>query len=188
MKIFAFGHRKQVGKDTVVKGLVERFKEDEPSIFVYEEAFANSVYEVCYKLYGWLGFMTKEHYDLHPRDKEKRLERIGKTPREILIDLGTKGIRDNVWGDTWCQYLMEKYDPRLPNTILLISDLRFPNEFKAVKDAGGKCIRITRALAPISGDIADNALSDVKDWDRTFTNDGEPEQLIEEVYNELQNT
>jgi len=189
MKIFGFGHRKQVGKDMVVRGVAELLEEKDPSLYIYQDSFAGCVYDVCEKLYGWLGFRAKSYYDKNPKEKEIKLPKINKTPREILINLGTYGIRDKVWENTWCEYLLAKYDYSLTNAVLLISDLRFPNEFRVIKERGGKCCKIVRPQAPRSDDVADKALSGyISEWDYVFMNTGTPQQLIELVYNEIQNS
>ena len=101
------------------------------------------------------------------------------TYREFLQKLGTEAMRNGLHPDVWVNALMadykdvkqsedglihEKYGEHditiVPNPILwreyyphwIITDLRFPNEFEAIKDRGGVCIRVHR-------------LKDVKHWE-----------------------
>lgn len=101
------------------------------------------------------------------------------TVRLFLQKLGTEAIRNGLHTNAWVNALFadyrdvkqsedglihEKYGKHditiVPNPILwskyypnwIITDLRFPNEFEAIKDRGGVCIRVHR-------------LKDVKHWE-----------------------
>ena len=58
--------------------------------------------------------------------------------------------------------------------IVIFSDMRFPNEAKAIRDAGGRLVLITRPGLPEVTDPndPDNQLSDFDDWDYHIVNDG----------------
>ena len=100
--------------------------------------------------------------DFYPNMREK-LESIGKvnlikpTIRELLQKVGTDAMRDVVHPDVWVNSLMRLYKPyketkpfsnktsldnKYPNW--LISDVRFPNEAKAIKDRNGIIVRVRR--------------------------------------------
>ncbi len=80
------------------------------------------------------------------------------TVRDFLQKLGTDGLRDGLHTNTWVNALMADYKPTqvqwsdgpiggyedgpMPNWV--ITDTRFPNEAKAIKDAGGIVIRVDR--------------------------------------------
>ena len=85
------------------------------------------------------------------------------TPRDVMQLLGTEGVRNNIHKNAWVNSLMSEYVPttawnnfsmglspdhddylskRLPKWI--ITDMRFPNELKAIKDKGGVSIRVYR--------------------------------------------
>lgn len=88
------------------------------------------------------------------------------TPRLLLQLIGTELFRNNIHDNIWINALMCEYKEKIttesfydiktnnytgitnksknnfPNWI--ITDMRFPNELKAVKDKGGICIRIER--------------------------------------------
>ena len=79
------------------------------------------------------------------------------TVREMLQKLGTEAIRDGLHTNAWVNALFADYQVvedlngkgfqianwnDYPNWI--ITDCRFPNEAKAIKDRGGKVIRVNR--------------------------------------------
>jgi len=81
------------------------------------------------------------------------------TLRWFLQNLGTEAIRNNIHTNAWVNALFADYKPvkkkvrypeddtdeyvsELPNWI--ITDLRFPNEYEAVKQRGGICVRVER--------------------------------------------
>lgn len=136
--------------------------------------------------------------------------------RTLLQRIGTEAMRDRVHQNIWINGLFADYkpiggthyftgiedngiketaiEPVYPNWI--ISDLRFPNEFKAIKDRGGICIRINRGkeywndpewLAgkkvysqPISLHPSETAL-DNAEFDYIINNSGTLEELLEQV-------
>lgn len=183
MKIIAFGHRKRTGKDTLAKALAEALSEKVGKQFVKKAAFADPLYFICHMLYSWDGFATKEDYDLELADKTVVLPTIGKTPRQILIEMGTPAIRDVVYSNTWIDYTLRKQSSDLK--FLFISDLRFPNEFNAVKEAGGICVRIDRPSIPNTEDLADSALANETRWDSIITNDGSLKKMMFTAAKEL---
>lgn len=68
----------------------------------------------------------------------------GKTVREVLQLIGTDWFR-TLWPDVWVNAWKQRCD-RIG--ITLVTDIRFPNEVKAVQDAGGKVIRLLRNPYP----------------------------------------
>lgn len=80
----------------------------------------------------------------------------GMTYREFLQRLGTEAMRDNLHNDIWVNSLFIDYQwyvidwdeygnetsGKYPNWI--ITDTRFPNEFKAIKERGGLMLKVVR--------------------------------------------
>jgi len=115
------------------------------------------------------------------------------TPRRILQLLGTEAGREIIHPLIWINALMSEYvakgvptraDSYYPNWI--ITDLRFKNELKAVKDRGGITIRVERpneretdaserALHP-----SETALDNFK-FDYVVYNTGTIEDLIKKI-------
>jgi hypothetical protein len=63
------------------------------------------------------------------------------TYRELLQKLGTDALRDNLHYNVWVNALFADYSV---HEDWIITDVRFPNEAKAIKDRGGKIIRVDR--------------------------------------------
>jgi len=66
-----------------------------------------------------------------------------------------------------------------PNWV--ISDMRFENEFEAVKKRGGICITIQRGEIPKEEHSSEKALDGRNDWDYVINNNGSLEELVEKV-------
>ena len=105
------------------------------------------------KLVRWFFWLRTEHAEL--------------SPRVMLQTLGTEWGRESISNDIWISALLRtaklllhedgntqlwSYDPlsgpvAVEKTLLrgvVISDIRFENEFKAIKKEGGSVIRVTR--------------------------------------------
>ena len=109
--------------------------------------------------------------------------------RELLQKLGTDALRNTLHNDVWVNALMADYIPNctptdafskdLPNWI--ITDTRFPNEAKSIKDAGGVVIRVDRmSIAPINTHYSEIALDDW-DFDYYIENSGTYKDLTDRV-------
>jgi hypothetical protein len=133
------------GKDTVADYLVNfhGFK---------RESFANSLKDAVSVVFGWprelLEGRTKESREWRETRDEwwsKRLKR-DITPRWVLQYWGTEVVRKGFHDDMWVASL----EHRLLNSQndIVITDCRFPNEIKAIRNAGGRVIRIKRGAEP----------------------------------------
>jgi hypothetical protein len=94
------------------------------------------------------------------------------TVRDFLQKLGTDALRNGLHHNVWVNALMADYTPEwttdegrhnpvqeFPNWI--ITDVRFPNEAKAIKDRGGIIIRIERpGVKPINDHPSEIGLDD----------------------------
>lgn len=115
--------------------------------------------------------------------------------REFLQKLGTDGLRNGLHENVWVNALFADYVPDMsgysdrmavddmkslyPNW--LITDCRFPNEAKAVKDHGGIIIRIDRpGVTAVNAHPSETSLDDYA-FDERITNDGS----IEDLYSKL---
>lgn len=173
--IIGIGHMRNVGKD-VAKGAIHRTfvehigrKYGAPEFpRVHAGAFADPLYSVCNDLYGWAGMKTKAYYDTDRGrvQKERELPLLGKSPRQILIDVGM-AIRNDVFNDTWVKRAMNTY-----GDVVILSDMRFPNEAQAIRDAGGVLIKIERPSLTVClpSTDPDMQLNDWTDWDFTVIN------------------
>jgi len=126
------------------------------------------------------------------------------TPRKIMQLLGTDAGRHIIHPQIWVSSLMSGYQDegyyqedihpiqgnckwisKFPNWI--ITDTRFPNELKAVKDRGGITIMIRRKETDhLSGDHASETALDNTEFDHVISNNGTIEDLIKVVKDILQ--
>lgn len=145
------------------------------------------------------------------------------TPRLLLQIMGTQIGRNIIHPNLWVNALMSEYKSSLlndgkfvttvtsngskvswiPNPLMepetypnwIITDTRFPNELKAIKDRGGITIRVNRNLEGkwidkqewdlhIKGIVpheSETALDNYRDWDYIINNGGTLEELIDKV-------
>lgn len=168
MKILALGHKKRMGKDTLARFMVTYLRTNTKNLNIQKAGFADKLKDIAHQLFRWAGLMDGLYYDANHDQREMPLEAIGLTPREIWIGLGNK-FRD-VYPNVWIDYLLNKSNC----DYLIITDMRYPNEFERVKAMGGFCCKITRNEIPISHDVADDALDHYPDdkWDFHINNSG----------------
>jgi hypothetical protein len=110
---------------------------------------------------------SKERYEQEVKVNWQTAYKIHLTYRELLQQLGTDLLRNQLHENVWVNSLMSKYKPKIcsgvthcalagkpeiscnlcpeyPNWI--ITDCRFPNEAKAIKDRNGIIIRVNRLI------------------------------------------
>jgi hypothetical protein len=89
------------------------------------------------------------------------------TVREFLQNLGTDALRDGLHTNTWMNALMADYTcvpaDRAPGgwdcDNWVITDVRFPNEAKAIKNKGGIIIRVDRpGVKPVNPHPSETSL------------------------------
>lgn len=96
--------------------------------------------------------------------------------REFLQTLGTNALRDQLHEDVWINALFSDFDD---SKNWLITDVRFPNEAKAIKEKGGIVVRIDRGLSA-DEHPSETALDDYE-FDYVIPNKGTIEELLEEI-------
>lgn len=93
------------------------------------------------------------------------------TVREFLQKLGTNALRDGLHSNIWVNALFADYNcvpaDRAPGgwdcDNWVITDVRFPNEAKAIKDRGGIMIRVDRpGVSPINNHPSETSLDQWK--------------------------
>lgn len=131
-----------------------------------------------------LSFWDENINIAHPPYIEKVEQRL--TPRLLLQLLGTECGRKIIHPNLWVNALMREYKPIeefstvYPNWI--ITDIRFPNELKAVKEKNGITIRVNRPDLPEFTHLSEISLNSAK-FDYTIDNNGSIEDLIEKIKN-----
>lgn len=103
----------------------------------------------------------------------------GKSTRHAMQTLGTEWGRNCIDENFWVQATLRQ---AMALGKAVISDVRFANEAQAIREAGGKVIRVVRDIADNNGD---NHPSEVMDFDvdHTIFNNGTIDQLKEELLN-----
>ena len=126
------------------------------------ESFANSLKDAVAHVFGWdrtmLEGRTKNAREWREQVDpwwSERLNMPNLTPRWVLQYWGTEVCRKSFHDDIWIASLENKL--RNSRDDVVISDCRFPNEIKSIKDAGGIGIRVHRGPEPDWYDDAVNA-------------------------------
>ena len=133
------------GKDTIADYLVNihQFRRD---------SFANTLKDAVSAVFGWDREMLEGRSKKSREWREKRDEwwsqRLGReiTPRLMLQLWGTEVCREGFHDDIWIASLENKI--RQSEDDVVISDCRFPNEIKAIRNAGGIVVRVVRGPEP----------------------------------------
>lgn len=174
--IIGLGHRKRVGKDTFAGFLDDELAKRGYS--VYKLAFASAMKSTAADIFGDAGLRDGLHYEVNPEHREIPLPKIGKTPRQLWIELGNavREIYPNTWVDIVKRVINVAAIRRAVNMAkpcaFIITDVRFPNEAAAVKSWGGVLVKVARPDAPVATDSAEVALDGYHDWDHGVLNDG----------------
>lgn len=134
------------GKDTIADYLcnIYGFKRD---------SFAATLKDAVAAVFGWdrelLEGRTKESRAWRETVDQwwaDRLDMPNLTPRLVLQLWGTEVARKAFHDDTWIASLENKLHKA--HNDIVITDVRFPNEIKAIKNAGGVVIRVRRGPEP----------------------------------------
>lgn len=164
------------GKDTVANFLVEHHG-------FTRMAFADAVREMLYRVDPLIEIpiddetlyigRVAEYVDGFGWEAAKALPEV----RRLLQRLGTDAGRAVLGEDVWVDALFGS--ARIGR--LVISDCRFANEVKAIRQEGGFVLRVERpGVGPVNAHVSERALGDFTP-DETIHNDGTLEDLHEEV-------
>jgi len=194
------------GKDTVADYLVN-FHE------FRRESFADSLKDSVAAVFGWDRIMlegrTKESREWREQVDRWWADRLSMptlTPRWVLQYWGTEVCRKTFHDDIWIASLENKIRQSKDN--IVVSDVRFPNEIKAIKNNGGKMIWVKRGELPVwystaitanAGDLSSqNKMKDLKvhssewawvgqDFDIEIENNGTIQDLYDSVAQNIKN-
>ena len=134
------------GKDTIADYLVNihQFR---------RESFANTLKDAVSSVFGWdrelIEGRTRQAREWREQVDPwwaERLDMPTLTPRLVLQLWGTEVCRKSFHDDIWIASLENKL--RTSKDDVVISDCRFPNEIKSIKDAGGIVVRVKRGPDP----------------------------------------
>lgn len=183
-----------MGKDTFANMLCEEFElrqKSEPSEHYTRMIVAHHAWplkQVAHIAFGWAGVMSPEYYNENPQEKSRPLHRLkgfGNKPgviptvRDVLIEVGYM-FRNEFNPDTWVNALYDRLNEELGEilyeTIVVLPDTRFPNEYREVKSRKGLCVMVENDNVEKTSDSADDALDGWK-WDHVIKNNGTLEDL-----------
>ena len=172
------------GKDTVSKRLEEKhgFRRD---------SFAKSLKDAVSAMFNWDREMLEGNGDDSRQWREQPDEfwskKFGKTvtPRWVLQHFGTEVMRQHMHDAIWIDSCLSRYDGQ-PT---VISDTRFQNELKTIKEHGGEIILVKRGELPTREQMQERGAHKSEwDWmgwefDHVIDNDGTKQELFEKVDN-----
>ena len=170
------------GKDTVSKRLEQKhgFRRD---------SFAKSLKDAVSAMFNWDREMLEGNGDDSRQWREQPDEfwskKFGKTvtPRWVLQHFGTEVMRQHMHDAIWIDSCLSRYDGR-PT---VISDTRFQNELKTIKENKGQIILVKRGELPTREEMQEKGAHKSEwDWmgwnfDHVIDNDGTKEDLYKKV-------
>ena len=133
------------GKNTVADILINNYG--------YElDSFAKPLKDITALIFGWDREMvegaTKESRQWREKNDTFWSEKLNKdiSPRKMLQFLGTDLFRKHLHQDIWINSFLKRNSD--PDKKIVVADVRFPNEIRAIKSVGGKIVRVKRGKDP----------------------------------------
>lgn len=153
------------GKDVAAAGLEE--------MGFVKRSFATPIKAALNAMFGW------QMEQWNDREwKEAPLDGLGKSPRQLAQTLGTEWGRDTVSPDIWVHALFAGASDL---ERLVIPDVRFDNETRAIRKRGGIVIKVARpGVAPVSAHSSESGVSPEL-LARIIMNDGTIDELMFEA-------
>ena len=134
------------GKDTIADYLVANHG-------YVRMSFASTLKDAVSAVFGWDREMLEGRTDAARKAREQVdpwwADRLGiphLTPRWVLQYWGTDVLRGHFHDDIWIASL--EYKLKGTTEDVVITDCRFPNEITAVRNAGGRIVRVRRGEDP----------------------------------------
>lgn len=170
------GHYSRTGKDSFANYLMAALATNAPHLHVLKRSLAWKLKQITYELYAWAGMMPPEHYETREGEKDRDiiLPSLDMTPVGVWVAFGTKAVRNNVYDATWLDYLLKT---KHTADIVIVPDVRFPNEANAIKASDGITIKIVRPGYGPRKTVADRALLDYSGWNYVIGDRGSMESL-----------
>lgn len=129
-------------------------------------SFAGPLKKVCAIVFG----LTTEEMS-NPEKKEALMDRWPyETPRVVLQKVGTDMFR-NIYPDVWVENLKDRVKASVCQDVV-ITDVRFENEARAIRELGGYIVRVERPGLPKSDFHSSELEMDLISVDVTVVNDG----------------
>ena len=188
MTIIGLCGNKRAGKDSFADYLMSKYKT------IQKYSFAGPLKKACQIMFC----LSSEQID--GTLKETVDKRWGLSPRQIFQTFGTDLVRneypklvpgtqvEKIGSSFWVyrfQIWYENWIKENPKKVLIITDIRFPDEFEVLKNMGGTIIKITRPSYSINDNhISEKNISKIN-GDYHIINEGtlnEYQNKIEQLY------
>lgn len=170
--IVGFGHRSGHGKDTYANALQTAIATREKRLFIKKQPLAWELKMMTYRLYGHLGVKHPMHYENFREERKVIIPALGMTVVDLWIKFGTDAVRDQVYDRTWLEFTI--YGHQNPVDLLIIPDVRFPNEADEINKNNGWVYEIMNPRVPKrEGLSVDDELDGWKGFRGTFLNDAD---------------
>ena len=129
------------GKDTIADYLITHhgFK---------RLSFAGKVKDVAHVVFGWDRDLLEGLTKASRAWREVIDPYWGISPRTALQRIGTEMFRTHIHPDTWVKAVVAQINAA-PSQNYVITDCRFENEVRAIKDLGGVIWSVERGVAPL---------------------------------------
>ena len=169
MKVIAVSGKAQSGKGTFISAVFQTYQLYNPNAKIIEANFADTLKDAVHLVFR----IPKE--DMYTTEgKEKYLPQFKTTVRDILQRFGTEGCR-SIYENIWVWNLMEKIKEyeRQGYDLVGVSDLRFQNEYVALKKIGAYTIKTVRPSYQIEQNAHQSEvdLDYITDWDVSVVTD-----------------
>lgn len=177
--------KKRSGKNTVAT-IINKLISEKHGYTYEEKAFAFLVKTFASMLTGIPieGWETEEDKAKNLGPEWMTFDELGirqqMSRRLMLKKLGSDACNQNLHPNCWVNGVFQNWDE---NKKWIITDVRFPQEVKAVRNRGGVVIRVTRKATDNAGDthISETALDNYDGFDYVIHNDGTIEDLENQV-------
>jgi lambda repressor-like predicted transcriptional regulator len=175
MKVVGFGCTAQVGKDTAAEYLEEKYPGKLKRV-----AFADELKKAAMVIFG----LSREQCYGSQEIKEAIDARYGKSPRQILQELGEK-MRE-IFPDIWIVNVFNATIPELQKQgydYFAISDVRYPNEANWIRKHGGAVVRVNREGSGVTVGAEHSSETAMKNFvcDVEISNNGTFEEYFEKL-------
>lgn len=150
MKIIGFSGLAGSGKDTAANILIEKYGNE----YFRKISFGDAVKDIASVAFGWdrklLQGDTVESRTFREKNDEFWTDAFKKpfTPRLALQYIGTDLFRNVIDPNFWVFVVQKRIKESDFKGTYLITDVRFPNEIKMIKEMGGITCNIVRGKLP----------------------------------------
>ncbi len=142
-------------KLVAINGTIGSGKDTFSQVFIdngfYRVSFAETLKDAVAAIFGWdremLEGTTDEARKIREQPDEYWSSKLGRdvTPRWVLQNLGTDVLRRHFHDNIWV-FSAENKIRNLPHDRVIITDCRFPNELKMIRENNGTVIEVQRVL------------------------------------------